>query len=124
MKHPIEGFCQCGQVSYKLNEPPKMEFASHRTECQKLATGPFSVTATVKSEAIEFSGELKEWKRSADSANINSAKFRADCGNRVYHFNPDDLSTIKLKLKPVNMADDRRFEPTAHLWACEKLSWY
>lgn len=124
MKYPIKGSCQCGQVTYRLAEAPKLVLACHCTECQKLSTSPYSVTAVVATNAIEFSGELKEWSRSAESGNKNSAKFCPDCGNRVYHFNPDDESTIKLKLKPVKMTDDRIFEPTMHVWVSEKLSWY
>lgn len=124
MEYPIEGSCQCGQVTYKLTEAPKIVLACHCTECQKLSTSPFSVTAIVARNAIEFSGELKEWSRSADSGNKNNAKFCPCCGNRVYHFNPDDQSTIKLKLKPVNMTDASIFEPTVHVWVSEKLSWY
>lgn len=124
MEYPIKGSCQCGQVTYRLAEAPKIVLACHCTECQKLSTSPYSVTAVVATNAIEFSGELKEWSRSAESGNKNSAKFCPDCGNRVYHFNPDDESTIKLKLKPVKMTDDRIFEPTMHVWVSEKLSWY
>ena len=124
MGFPIEGSCQCGQVTYKLYEEPRMVMACHCTECQKLATSPFSVTAVVASSAIEFSGELKEWSRSSDSGNINTAKFCPDCGNRIYHYNPDDQTTIKLKLKPVKMSDDSIFEPTAHIWISEKQQWY
>lgn len=124
MDYPIEGSCQCGQVTYKLHEAPHTVIACHCTECQKLATGPYSVTALVASEAIEFTGELSEWTRIADSGNRNSARFCPKCGNRVYHYNPDAPSTIKLKLKPVNLSDDSIFEPTAHLWASEKQSWF
>jgi hypothetical protein len=124
MHYPIEGSCQCGQVTYTLSEAPKMVIACHCTECQKLSTSPFSITAVVDSRAIKFNGELKEWSRSADSGNRSNAKFCPNCGNRVYHYNPDDPATVKLKLKPVNMSDDRVFEPTAHIWVCEKQSWY
>lgn len=122
--YPIQGSCQCGQVTYQLHEAPKMVLACHCTECQKLSTSPFSVTAVIASSGIEFSGELKEWSRAADSGNRSSAKFCPSCGNRIYHFNPEDVSTVKLKLKPVNMANDDVFKPTAHVWVCEKLSWY
>ncbi len=101
-----------------------MVLACHCTECQKLSTSPFSVTAIVNSSAIEFVGELKEWSRVADSGNKNTAKFCYACGNRIYHFNPDDSETIKLKLKPVNLVNPEIFEPVAHVWVCEKLSWY
>jgi len=124
MEYPIEASCQCGQVRYKLYEAPKMVFACHCKECQKLATSPFSVTAIVAAEDIEFSGEMKEWGRMADSGNKNNAKFCPDCGTRIYHFNPDDLSTVKLKLKPVGLIDDSMFEPSAHVWIKEKAGWY
>lgn len=124
MKYPIEGSCQCGQVTYKLHEAPKVVMACHCTECQKLATGPFSVTAVVAAGAIEFSGELKEWSRIAESGNTNIARFCPDCGNRIYHFNPADAATVKLKLKPVHIDDDTVFQPTVHIWVSEKLHWY
>tara|TARA_R110001592_G_scaffold321037_1_gene599360 strand:+ start:102226 stop:102639 length:414 start_codon:yes stop_codon:yes gene_type:complete len=124
MEYPIKGSCQCGQVTFRLAEAPKIVLACHCTECQKLSTSPYSVTAIVAKNAIEFSGELKEWSRSAESGNKNIAKFCPCCGIRVYHLNPDDESTVKLKLKPVKMTDDSIFEPTAHVWVSEKLSWY
>jgi hypothetical protein len=99
-------------------------FACHCTECQKLATAPFSVTAMINSDDIEFNGEMKEWSRSSASGNLNNAMFCTGCGNRIYHFNPDDMATVKLKLKPVSMEGDELFQPQAHLWVSEKVSWY
>ncbi|NOI80261.1 GFA family protein [Vibrio tubiashii] len=124
MSYLVEGSCQCGQVSYKLNQPPKMVVACHCIECQKLSTAPFSVTAVVGTEDIEFDGELKEWQRLAESGNKNHAKFCPECGNRVYHFNPDDQSTLKLKLKASTPRNHDVFEPTVHVWVSEKQDWY
>lgn len=123
MEYPIEGSCQCGQISYKLHQPPVKVIACHCTECQKLSGDPFSVTAMIKAQDIEFFGELKDWSRSSDSGNTNAAKFCPTCGNRVYQFNPADMSMVKLKLKPVHIKDDTLFKPTVHVWVKEKLSW-
>lgn len=123
MDYPIEGACQCGQVTYQLKAEPKMVLACHCKECQKLSTSPFSVTAVVGQGDIEFQGQLKEWSRMSDSGNRNNAAFCPDCGNRVYHYNPDDQTTIKLKLKPVGFEQDTIFQPVAHVWVSEKLSW-
>lgn len=123
MAYPITGSCQCGQLTYKLFAKPKVVLACHCTECQKLSTGPFSVTAVVDSKTIEFSGELKEWSRNSDSGNQNHAKLCPTCGNRVYHYSPKDTSTLKLKLKPVNFSDETLFEPSMHIWVSEKLNW-
>ena len=124
MEYPLEGACQCGEVRYKLYEAPLAVLACHCQECQKLSTSPFSVTAVIDSSKIEFEGQLGSWERMAESGNRNQARFCQSCGNRVYHLNPDDPSTIKLKLKPVLLEDDTLFEPTAHVWVSEKLSWY
>jgi hypothetical protein len=124
MSYPISGSCQCGQLTYTINQAPNLVLACHCKECQKLSTSPFSVTAIFPSEAIEFSGEMKEWSRPAASGNQNNAMFCPECGNRVYHYNPADQSTLKLKLKPTELEDDTIFEPTVHVWVSEKLSWY
>jgi hypothetical protein len=123
MEEKMSGSCQCGQVTYTITALPKAVFACHCKECQKLSTAPYSITALFATQDIEFRGELKEWSRGSDSGNINSAKFCPDCGNRVYHFNPDDTSTVKLKLRPVDAKYGHIFEPSAHVWVSEKLDW-
>lgn len=124
MTYPIKGSCQCGNVTYKLKAKPKTIMACYCKECQKLSTSPFSTTAVVDVHDIEFSGKLSEWVRSSDSGNKNHAKFCSTCGNRVYHYNPDDLSKLRLKLRPINLADESIFEPTVHVWVSEKVSWF
>ncbi|WP_295899147.1 GFA family protein [uncultured Vibrio sp.] len=124
MTYPISGSCQCGQLTFSIKQAPNLVLACHCKECQKLSTSPFSVTAVFPTEAIEFKGEMKEWSRSADSGNQNNAKFCPECGNRVYHYNPANQATLKLKLKPTELEDDTIFEPTVHVWVSEKQSWY
>lgn len=123
MTYPITAKCQCGQSGYHLHQAPLKVFACHCTECQKLATAPYSVTAIVATKDVEFFGTMSDWSRSSDSGNTNAAKFCPGCGNRIYHFNPADKDTVKLKLKPVQLQDDTIFAPQAHVWTCEQLSW-
>ena len=122
MTYPIEGSCQCGGVTYKLLEPPIKVLACHCRECQKLSTSAFSITALVKASSVEFSGEMAEWQRMADSGNVNGANFCPTCGNRIYHFNPADPDHIKLK--PSTLADTSIIQPTTHLWVSQKQDWY
>lgn len=99
-----------------------MVVACHCKECQKLSTSAFSITAIVNATSVEFEGEMKEWSRLADSGNTSSAKFCPVCGNRIFHFNPDELGT--LKLKPSNLSDTSIIHPTVHIWVSEKQEWY
>ncbi|MCC4265814.1 GFA family protein [Oceanimonas baumannii] len=122
MNYPLTGSCQCGNVSYQLLSEPQMIVACHCKECQKLSTSAFSITALVNTDQIRFQGEMKEWRRTADSGNINGAMFCPTCGNRIYHFNPDKPDT--LKLKPASLADTRLIKPVAHVWVSEKQDWY
>lgn len=124
MSYPIEGACQCGGVKYHLLEAPLMVVACHCKECQKLSTSAFSITAMVKASSLKFEGEMSEWRRPADSGNVSGAKFCPTCGNRIYHFNPDEPDMIKLKLKPSNLSDTSIINPTAHVWVSEKQDWY
>ncbi|MCL9781720.1 GFA family protein [Vibrio sp. S4M6] len=122
MSYPIEGSCQCGNVSYQLLREPKMVVACHCKECQKLSTSAFSITAVVDVNDVEFSGNMSDWSRVADSGNTNSAKFCPTCGNRIYHFDPDQPGMIKLK--PANLSDTSIIHPTAHVWVSEKQDWF
>ncbi|MBD2859953.1 GFA family protein [Spongiibacter sp. KMU-158] len=120
--YPISGSCQCGGVTYQLLEAPLAVLACHCKECQKLSTSAFSITALVKPESVVFSGELKEWQRWAESGNKNFAKFCPECGNRIYHFDPDRNDFIKLK--PANLDDTSIIQPSLHIWVSEKQDWF
>ena len=122
MTYPIDGACQCGGVTYRLLSAPLMVIACHCKECQKLSTSAFSITAVVAADAVEFQGEMVEWSRTADSGNTNGAKFCPTCGNRIYHFNPEEPE--KIKLKPSTLSDTSIIRPTALVWVSEKQDWY
>ncbi len=121
-RFPIDGACQCGGVTYQLLEAPLIVLACHCKQCQKLSASAFSMTALVKTDAVKFSGELKQWERIADSGNKNCAKFCPGCGNRIYHFDPDKPDVIKLK--PGTLADTGWLTPSVHVWVSEKQHWY
>ena len=120
--YPIQGACQCGAVTYELLSAPKLVAACHCTECQKLSTSAFSITAMIDASDVRFSGEMKDWSRPADSGNTSAAKFCPNCGNRLYHYNPQEPN--KLKLKPSTLSDTRIIKPTVHIWVSEKQDWF
>ena len=122
IKYPIKGACQCGGVTYELLEPPLMVAACHCKECQKLSTSAFSITAMVAAKSVRFNGLMKDWSRSADSGNVSAAKFCPSCGNRIYHYDPNEPE--KLKLKPSNLSDTSIINPTIHVWVSEKQDWF
>ena len=118
---PVNGACQCGQVTYQLKAAPIKVIACHCTECQKLSSSAFSITTIIHAKDIDFQGNMNSWERSADSGNRNIAKFCPDCGTRIYHINPDEADIIKLKSRLDNA---KKVNPVAHIWLGEKQDWY
>jgi len=121
MTYPLTGACQCGGVSYQLHQPPLAIAACHCKQCQKLSTSAFSITAMVEASAIEFSGEMREWSRVADSGNTSIARFCPVCGNHIYHFSSQHPD--KVMLKPSTLADTRVIQPSIHVWVSQKQDW-
>lgn len=121
-QYPIKGSCQCGNVTYQLLEPPLFIAACHCKECQKLSTSAFSITAMVKADSVRFAGDMKDWSRIADSGKVSAAKFCPVCGNRMYHYDPDQPE--QLKLKPSNLDDTSILNPSIHIWVSQKQDWY
>jgi hypothetical protein len=121
MNYPISGACQCGRVTYRLLEAPLAIAACHCRQCQKLSTSAFSITAMVSAAAVEFSGEMSEWSRVAESGNTSTSKFCPGCGNHLYHLNSGHPGMIMLK--PSTLADTSLIRPTIHVWVREKQDW-
>lgn len=121
MKYPISGSCLCGRVTYQLTKPPVAVAACHCRQCQKLSTSAFSITAMVAADALDVSGELKEWRRVAASGNTSVARFCPSCGSHIYHFNPEDPAHVMLK--PSTLDDTSFIDPTVHVWTSEKQAW-
>ena len=120
-KYPISGKCQCGQITYEINKDPLFVGVCHCKECQKLSASAFSMTMLLSHDAINFKGELKIWERPTDSGNINRAFFCSNCGNRIYHINPEHPDVIKLK--PGTLDSTSWLQPQAHFWVSQKQHW-
>lgn len=50
---PIEGGCRCGRVRMRISAPPLLTMACHCVGCQRMTSGPFSLSAAIPSPAFE-----------------------------------------------------------------------
>lgn len=121
-QYPIRGECQCGSIRYEVNGPFIEQVACHCTHCQKFSATAFGVSALIARENFTLiSGELKLFVRTADSGNRNECYFCAECGNRIYHVNPNNAGV--LRLKPGTLEDTSAINPTVHYWVKRKQAW-
>lgn len=92
------------------------------TECQKLSSGIASFGIVVQRDDFHIvSGECKQWERGSETGKRNIAHFCPDCGNRIFHEDPDAPETIRLKLS--TLSDHGTLEPEAYVWLRSAPAW-
>ena len=119
---PLSGGCQCGGVRYALAAAAMPPVICHCTECQKQTASAFGMTLPVLRRDLELlSGELKEWRRRADSGRSLACFFCPDCGTRVYH--SSSMGPEYWHLKPGTLDDTSWLEPVAQVWTKSAQPW-
>jgi hypothetical protein len=120
MPTPLTGSCQCGSVRYTLAKKPKVAVVCHCTECQKVSSGPFSISMIVNRADLAIEGELKEFDRPIDSGGMARCFFCPTCSNRIYHDSGASESEVRLKCRP---DDARAIKPLAQIWTRSRQPW-
>ena len=119
----IKGSCNCGSIQYEVQLPFSFQCACHCIQCQKHTQSAFSIVGALKSDAFRVvRGELKKWTKTADSGTRHDCYFCPDCGNRIYHHNPEHPELIRLKLGTLD--DTSVIDPTIHVWTQHKQAWF
>ncbi len=122
MTHPYSGGCQCEQVRYDIRAEPLSLYVCHCTECQKQSSSAFGMSMPVPREAVVIlKGQLKEWKRPANSGREVSCLFCENCGTRLFH-NPARNINIT-NVKPGTLDDTSWLNPAGNLWTQSAQKW-
>ena len=58
-KLPWSASCLCGRVSMRITAPPMIAMACHCRGCQKLTSGPYSLSLMFPAQALEVNGETE-----------------------------------------------------------------
>jgi len=119
---PLTGGCQCGAVRYTLAAAPMPPVICHCTECQKQTASAFAMSMPVlRRDLTVSSGELKEWRRPADSGRELACYFCPDCGIRLYH--SSSMGPAYWHLKPGTLDDTSWLAPVAQVWTESAQPW-
>ena len=94
----------------------------HCLECQKLSASAFSITLVVPREGFRvLSGGFRSWQREADRGGTVLCYFCHDCGNRIYHKNPEAPNFIRVKAGGLD--DKRMIIPQVHFFTQRAQPW-
>ncbi|WP_109355396.1 GFA family protein [Sphingorhabdus sp. EL138] len=123
MSQPHHGGCQCGDIRYAITGEPIVTFACHCTICQSQSGSAFGLAMRFHAEDFQISsGQLQSFTRRAESGQVFTNSFCANCGTRIHHHasaNPDHLS-----LKPGTLDDTSWLKPTHHIFARSAQNWF
>jgi adenylate cyclase len=79
-KVPVTGGCLCGEIRYRVTEPPLDTNFCHCRMCQKFSGAPVTVGSTYRNSAVQFTkGEPKYYK----SSPFAERGFCANCGSSL-----------------------------------------
>lgn len=119
---PLTGGCQCGAVRYELVVASLPAIICHCTGCQKQTASAFGMTLPVRRRDLKIlSGDLKEWRKLADSGRELACYFCPQCGTRLYHSSP--MGPDYWHLKPGTLDDTSWLEPVAQVWTKSAQPW-
>jgi hypothetical protein len=116
------GGCQCGAVRYELTGEPLPVVICHCKQCQKQTASAFGMSLPVaKADLRIVSGELKEWRRLAESGREVACWFCPECGSRIFHSSL--LGAEYWHLKPGTLDDTSWLDPVAEVWTRSAQPW-
>jgi hypothetical protein len=123
MGSPVEGGCQCGAVRYRISGDPISLVACHCTECQRQSGSAFGMSLVVRKTDFALSGNVKVFRRIAESGKAVDCAFCPECGTRVYH-EPERMNGMAVNVRAGTLDDTSALAPVAHAWTKSKQPWF
>ena len=114
------GSCLCGSVTYRLTADPIASRVCWCRDCQRIASNG-TVNAIVPSAAIEVTGEMGEYLRTAASGNEVRRRFCPACGSHLFANSSARPSLTVVRAGTLD--DPSSIKPTANIWAASAPAW-
>lgn len=112
--------CQCGALTIDAKTDPDFVIACNCRACQRRTGSPFGAAGYFRKDMLNFSGEARSWKRSADSGRALENFFCPTCGSTVYwtlEMRPDHIGVA------FGMFDEPLPDPIRAIWTEAQHDW-
>lgn len=116
----IIGACECGAVTYSINDGPLHVYACHCLNCQTRSGSAFAEHAMVQTASFDCEGNTEEFVRSSQGIQFTEL-FCSVCHTRI--FNKNSMLPDMVFLRAGTLDSSQRLEPMAHIWTSRKQSW-
>ncbi|HVY22589.1 MAG TPA: GFA family protein [Steroidobacteraceae bacterium] len=121
MTLPITGSCLCGAVKYTLSAKPIITRLCWCRVCQYFAAGNATVNVCFPNDAINISGELRDYRSVADSGNIMHRRFCPVCGTHM--FSEAEARPHLIFVRAGTLDDASVAQPAANIWVSSAPGW-
>lgn len=118
---PVAGGCQCGAARYRIKASPLSVYNCHCKDCQRFSGAGWSMSMIVRDEDFELlSGEIAQYRRTAESGNAIVMNFCANCHGWLWN----DPPTPGIKVVRAGTLDDLDWAaPVGNIWTDSKAAW-
>ena len=121
MSPAFEGGCLCGAVRYVSTAKPQFAGHCHCVDCRKSSGGGHCTHLVIPAAAFSVTGEVRFYKRAANSGNIVSRGFCPTCGSALYSLN-DNMPGVAF-LRASSLDDPEVAVPQVVVYASRAPSW-
>jgi hypothetical protein len=119
--NPISGGCLCGSVRYTINAEPMVVRACWCRVCQYFAAGNATINLAFPKDAVQITGELRDYASLASSGNHMHRRFCPTCG--VQLFSEADERPHILVIRAGTLDDNALVAPEAAIWTASAPGW-
>jgi hypothetical protein len=122
---PLTGRCQCpvDPIIYSISSKPHSLNVCYCHECQRQTGSAFALTLVVPSAGVSVDSlsqlQLRTFERKTESGGVRGGVFCANCGVRLWHFDPAKPEWTSVKAGTLDQKVD--FRAAQHIWTKRML---
>jgi hypothetical protein len=115
------GGCLCGQVHYEIEADPVVGLQCQCRDCQKRGGGGHASYVVFPKAAVTLTGSIKYHSNKADSGNMATRGFCAECGAPVLNMSSGVPEMIGILVGSLD--NPAQFSPQLVAYASRALPW-
>ena len=121
MVNSLSGGCLCGSVTFKTEVEPQIVGHCHCVDCRKSSGTGHGTHVGLPEAALQVEGEMKFYDHPADSGNVVSRGFCANCGSAILSRN--SAMTGMTFVRASSLDDPNAVTPQMIVYASRAPSW-
>jgi len=121
MNPKYTGQCLCGKISYSINIDPVFTGNCHCKDCQRSSGSAYIPAMIFPEKNVAVSGEAKYYESHADSGDIHSRGFCANCGSQLFAKFSNMSGMLGIKAGTLN--DSSNFVPMLDFHVSSAVPW-